>query len=162
GPAMYYQVIGGKPENAASSSSRVFLGVRIGCAECHDHPFAHWKQKDFWGMAAFFSGVRNGVPGDSNSTSIKSADGKAEYTAAYLGGGELEPKRGRTSRELLADWMVSPANPQFAATAVNRVWIYLRGLGMTDSVDDLDRAQPAKRRILDGLAKHFIASGFDL
>jgi hypothetical protein len=162
GPAFFYQVIGGKPETAASSVTRVFLGVRIGCAECHDHPFANWKQKDFWGMAAFFSGVRNGVVGDSGSAKIKPSDSDTEYTAAYLGGESAQIPPDRTAREMLADWLVSPNNPQFAATAVNRVWMYLLGRGMTDSVDDLDHAEPAERQILDGLAKHFVSSGYDL
>jgi hypothetical protein len=164
GPAIFYQVIGGKPESAASSVSRVFLGVRIGCAECHDHPFADWKQKDFWGMAAFFSGVRNGVVADSPATKIKQPSGESdiEYTAMFLGGGDAEIPKGRTPRQALADWMVSPNNPQFAATAVNRVWMYLVGRGLTESVDDLDQAQPAERKILDGLAKLFVSSGYDL
>lgn len=162
GPALFFQAVGGKPESAASSVSRVFLGVRIGCAECHDHPFAPWKQKDFWGMAAFFSGIRNGVVGDSPVAKIRPENSPIEYTAAFLGGEQAKIARGKTPRETLADWMVSPNNPQFAATAVNRVWQYLIGRGMTDSVDDLDKASPAERRILDDLAKLFVESGFDL
>lgn len=162
GPALFYQVIGGKPENAASSVSRVFLGVRLGCAECHDHPFAIWKQKDFWGLAAFFSGIRNGSIGDSASATIRPTYSSVEYTAAYLGGEEAKPAPGRTYREMLADWMVSPANSQFAATAVNRVWMYLLGRGLTDSVDDLDQAAPSERVFLDQLAQQFVASGYDL
>ena len=160
GPALFYQVIGGKPETAASSVSRVFLGVRLGCAECHDHPFADWKQKDFWGMAAFFSGVRDGVVGDSGVAKIKYGD--IEYTAMYLGGKAAEIPAGRTPRETLADWMVAPENKQFAATAVNRVWMYLVGRGLTDSVEELDRARPGERRILDGLAQLFVDAGYDL
>jgi hypothetical protein len=161
GPAIFYQVIGGKPETAASSITRVFLGVRIGCAECHNHPFADWKQRDFWGMAAFFAGIRNGVAGDA-SAKIKPPNSEIEYTATFLGGGEAPLSAGQTPREVLADWLVSPHNNLFAATAVNRVWMYLVGRGLTDSVDDLDRAPPAERRILDGLARLFVDSGYDL
>lgn len=162
GPTLFYQAIGGKPENAASSVSRMFLGVRIGCAECHDHPFASWKQKDFWGMAAFFAGVRNGQVEDVPAARIRPENSPVEYTAVYLGGQEAQIRGGKTPREALADWMVSPENPQFAATAVNRVWLHLLGRGLTDSVDDLDQASPEERRILDELARRFAASGYDL
>jgi hypothetical protein len=62
--------------------------------------------------------------------------------AAYLSGDEAKIARGKTPRETLADWMVSPNNTQLAATAVNRVWQHLIGRGMTESVDDLDKASP--------------------
>lgn len=162
GPALFFQVVGGKPETAASSVSRVFLGVRIGCAECHDHPFASWKQKDFWDMAAFFSGIRNGAVDDAPVAKIRPENSSIEYTAGFLAGGPAKIEAGQTPRGTLVDWMVSPNNTLFAATAVNRVWQHLIGRGMTDSVDDLDQASPAERRILDDLAKLFIESGFDL
>ncbi|MDZ4687053.1 MAG: DUF1549 domain-containing protein [Planctomycetaceae bacterium] len=162
GPAMYFQAVGGKPESAASSVTRMFLGVRVGCAECHDHPFAAWKQKDFWGMAAFFNGVRNGAAEDSPATKIRPENSPVEYTAMFLGGEEAKIKSGRSPRQELAEWMVSPQNPQFSATAVNRVWLHLVGRGLTDSVDDLDKASPEERRILDELAKLFVAAGYDL
>ena len=162
GPALFYQAVGGKPETAASSVSRVFLGVRIGCAECHDHPFASWKQKDFWGMAAFFSGVKNGSVGDSTIAKIRPENSPTEYTAAFLGDAGAVISKGKTPREALADWMVADNNSLFAATAVNRVWQHLIGHGLTDSVDDLDKASPAERRILDQLAKLFVESGFDM
>lgn len=162
GPPLFYQVIGGKPESAASSVTRVFLGVRIGCAECHDHPFANWKQKDFWGMAAFFAGVKNGVVGDTVQAKIRPQNSPVEFAAAFLGAGEAKIARGKTPRETLADWMVAPENRQFSATAVNRVWMYLVGHGMTESVDDLDKASPAERRILDELATLFVDAKYDL
>jgi hypothetical protein len=162
GPALFYQAVGGKPESAASSVSRVFLGVRIGCAECHDHPFAQWKQKDFWGMAAFFSGVKNGGIDDSSLAKIRSTNTAQEYSAVFLGGEPAKIANGKTARETLADWMVAEDNPLFAATVVNRVWQHLIGRGMTESVDDLDKASPAERRVLDELAKKFVEAGYDL
>ncbi len=162
GPTLFFQAVGGKPESAASSVSRVFLGVRIGCAECHNHPFADWKQTDFWGMAAFFAGIKNGAVDDSPVARIRPENSTIEYTAAFLGGEPAKIAKGKTPRETLADWMVSPSNSMFAATAVNRVWQHLIGRGMTDSVDDLDKASPAERKILDDLAKLFVESGYDL
>ena len=161
GPALFFQTIGGKPETAASSVSRVFLGVRIGCAECHNHPFASWKQQDFWGMAAFFNGIKGGVVADSSTTTIRPENGAVDYTATFLGSTETNIPRDKTPREALADWVVSGDNPLFAATVVNRVWQHLIGRGLTDSVDDLDTASPAERRILDDLAKLFVEQKYD-
>lgn len=162
GPAVFFQATGGKPETSASAVSRVFLGVRVGCAECHDHPFANWKQKDFWGMAAFFAGVNNGTIGDASQTKIRPANGTEDYVAKFLGGDEARIPKGKTSLETLADWVVAKENSLFAATAVNRVWMYLLGRGLTESVDDLDKASPAERKFLDDLAKKFVEAKFDL
>ncbi len=161
-PVIFFQTVGGKPETSASAVSRVFLGVRIGCAECHDHPFADWKQKDFWGVATYFSGIRNGAVGDSPLMKIRPENGPKEFEPALLWGTKAEVPKGKTSREAFADWMTSPKNPHFASTAVNRVWNVLIGRGLTDSVDDLDKAPPAERAILDELAQLFVASGYDV
>ncbi len=161
GPAMYLQMAGGKPETSASAVSRMFLGVRIGCAECHNHPFADWKQSDFWGMAAFFNGIKNGSIEDSTTLKIRPENSTTDYVATYLGGAEAKLTGGKTARETLANWIVSPDNPQFAATAVNRVWLHLIGRGLTESVDDLDKASPQERKFLDELAKLFVAAGYD-
>lgn len=138
-----------------------FWGCGLG-AECHHHPFASWKQQDFWGMAAFFAGVKNGAVADVAVAKIRPQNGLEDYTATYLGGGPANVPAGKTPRQALADWMVSRENSQFAATAVNRVWQQLVGRGLTDSVDDLDLASAEEREILDELAGLFVDSGFDL
>ncbi|HET6426041.1 MAG TPA: DUF1549 domain-containing protein [Planctomycetaceae bacterium] len=163
GPAMYLQVAGGKPETSASAVSRMFLGVRIGCAECHNHPFAEWKQSDFWGMAAFFIGVKNGSIEDSSTLTIRPENSTVDYTATFLASGQpAKLAKGKMGRETVADWIVAPENTLFAATAVNRVWLHLLGRGLTESVDDLDKASPQERKFLDELARHFVAAGYDL
>src|SRR5207247_1817012 len=60
---VFYAAVGGNPESYTTAFARVFLGVRLGCAQCHNHPFASWRKKDFWGMAAFFAGTNSGQPG---------------------------------------------------------------------------------------------------
>ncbi len=162
GPPLVFQTIGGKPETAASSVSRVFLGVRMECAECHNHPFASWKQQDFWGLAAFFNGIKGGVIGNSSATTIRPENGAVDYTATFLGSTETKIPKDKTPREALADWVVSGENSQFAATVVNRVWQHLIGRRLTDAVDDLDTASPAERRVLDDLAKLFVEQQFDM
>lgn len=162
GPTAFYYATGGKPETSASAVSRVFLGVRIGCAECHNHPFASWKQDDFWGMAAFFAGVKNGAVADVTAPKIRPENGTKDYVAAYLDAGPATMKAGQTPRQALADWMVSRENTLFAATAVNRVWQQLVGRGLTSAVDDLDLASPEEREILDEMAGLFVDAGYDL
>ncbi|MEX0585483.1 MAG: DUF1549 domain-containing protein, partial [Pirellulales bacterium] len=168
-PAAFYRAVGGTPDALAESLSRMFLGVRLGCAQCHDHPFASWNQADFWGMAAFFAGANlSGQPQNGNEVlpenkpgTIRSEDG-TEYTARFPWGSPAAIPAGKRPREVLADWLASPENPNFAATAVNRVWQHLCGRGLIDPVDDLDQATPEDRQLLNELAARFAASGFDL
>jgi hypothetical protein len=165
GPIVLYDAIGATPENLANSFARTFLGVRIGCAQCHDHPFAAWKQDDFWGVAAFFAGSRrdqNGAWVEEKVTKIRNEQNSTEYEARFLWGQKPEFPEGKSSREVFVEWMTSPENPNFAATAVNRVWQYLCGRGLTAAVDDLDTATPEERKILDELAELFEKADYDL
>src|SRR5213076_2810501 len=56
-PIAFYQAKEGKPENLAAATSRLFMGIQIECAQCHNHPFARWSRDQFWGLAAFFGGI---------------------------------------------------------------------------------------------------------
>ncbi|WP_165231093.1 DUF1549 domain-containing protein [Aquisphaera insulae] len=153
------------PERLAARVSRAFLGVRIDCAQCHDHPFQPWKQDDFRGLAAYFGGVYSSLRGirDREST-YKPIDRKtkAELTVAprVPFRPELVPDAG-TPRERLAAWIVNPANPNLARATVNRVWAILFGRPLVDPVDDLpvDAAPPPA---LDLLAADFSGHGYDL
>ncbi|HET6883632.1 MAG TPA: DUF1549 domain-containing protein, partial [Pirellulales bacterium] len=163
--AVFQQAVGPMPENLASAYVRVFLGVRLNCAQCHDHPFTDWKRGDFWGVAALFTGD-NSKAADARPAPTIVADSTQglSYTAKLLWSDEplKEIPGDKSSRELLADWMTSPENPNFAATAVNRTWQYLCGRGLAGSVDDLDRVPAGERQVLDELARLFVASGYDL
>jgi hypothetical protein len=163
--AFFEQALGASPENLASGYVRVFLGVRLNCAQCHDHPFTEWKQKDFWGVAAMFSGDNAKQDASRPAPVITPPDNTSvSYTAKLMWASEplKEIPANRTSRELLAEWLVSPQNPNFAATAVNRTWQYLCGRGLAGSVDELDRLSPEERAMLDDLAKLFVESGYDI
>ncbi len=169
-PIAYFRAVGSTPDNVASSLSRVFLGVRIGCAKCHNHPFADWRQDDFWGMAAFFASANlNGQPNapageDSKVTTIKPMESNKEYAVRFLWSeGTAAVPRDKTPRQTLADWLVSKNNPNFAATAVNRVWQQLCGQGLIPHVDDLDQASRKERGVvLDDMAVQFAAADYDL
>jgi hypothetical protein len=169
----FYRAVGGTPDAVASSMSRVFLGVRIGCAKCHNHPFAEWRQDDFWGMAAFFASApmtpQQNAQGDlkaedSKVTTIKPMDSEKVYTVRFLWSDDAaEVPKDKTPRQILADWLVSKDNPNFAATAVNRVWQQLCGQGLIPQVDDLDQANPKQRGVvLDDLARQFVEAEYDL
>lgn len=162
-PLAFYQAVGSQPPEVAGAVTRVFLGVRLGCAKCHDHPFAQWKQRDFWGMAAFFAGTQagNGLT-ETSSAGITGEDGR-HYDPTFLGGDEAKISDGKLPRQVLAEWMTATDNRNFAATAVNRVWQHLLGRGLISPVDDLDLASPEERAlVLDDLAARFVAAKFDM
>ena len=165
GPAGYYSAVGNTPERVAESVSRGLLGVRLGCAQCHNHPLAAWRREDFWGMAAFFAGT-GATPGrvtDGVVTKITAIDSNREFEAKFLDGPAPQFPAGRTPRSVLAEWVATPANPYFAANAVNRVWQDLCGTGLVSTVDDLDTLAPEERgQILSELADKFAAGGFNL
>jgi hypothetical protein len=175
--AIYLQAAGGDPASVAGVICRDFLGVRIECAQCHDHPFANWKQDDFWGIAAFFAGARYTAmaeqdpssgrqrrPVDDPVTMISPPDIGRSFDARLLGDrAKAEIESEKLPRQFFAEWLTSAENPHFAATAVNRVWQQLCGRGLTASVDEIDTASAAERAvILDDLADKFAEHGFDM
>ncbi len=164
-PAAFYFAVGNSPERVAEAVARGLMGVRLGCAQCHNHPFTSWKREDFWGLAAFFAGTGT-APGQVNdgfTTKITLPNGTREYPAKFLEGPAPEFKEGRSPRAVLAEWIANPKNRFFAANVVNRVWQDLCGSGLVSTIDDLDTLEAAERQqILDELAAKFAANGFDL
>jgi hypothetical protein len=163
---VFQQAVGATPENLAGAYVRMFLGIRINCAQCHDHPVTDWKRDDFWGIAALFGATP--TPGDQPlpAPTIKpEPDKDVQFTAKLLWQDEplKEIPAKKSTREVLADWLVSPENPNFAATAVNRIWQYLCGRGLSGPVDELDLIDdPSERKVLDELATLFKQSGHDV
>jgi hypothetical protein len=161
-----------KPENLAAATTRAFLGVRLECAQCHDHPFADWKKEQFWSFAAFFAGVRPQGQGDGAGAAPELLDkhelavpGTDRVVAAGFPDGTRPRLRYKQSpRVALADWVTSPKNPYFARATVNRVWAYFLGRGLIDPVDEMVGAghEPSHPALLDELARAFIASDHDL
>lgn len=159
GAVGFYQAVGAAPAESTTALTRVFLGVRLGCAQCHDHPFTEWKKKDFWGMAAFVGGTEK-ADGNSRTVSIVGDRGE-EFTGRFPWNGDATIPEGKTPRQVFASWMTSDQNPQFAATAVNRVWQHLCGRGLYANVDDLDQAKPQERALLDAIAGLFRDSKYN-
>ncbi len=170
-PLGFYQSKQGKPENLAASTARLFLGIRLECAQCHNHPFSRWTREQFWGQAAFFGGIRsqneNGIlsplseVADRRELSIPGTERIAQ--ARFLDGKEPLWRYKVNSRTVLADWMTAAENPYFARAAVNRLWAHLFGIGIVEPVDDLnDENQPSHPELLDELTRQFVRHGFDL
>lgn len=164
-PAAFYSAVGNTPERVAEAVARGFLGIRLGCAQCHNHPFTSWKREHFWGMAAFFAGTGT-VPNrvnDGFATKITPTESAKEYDARFLEGPAPQFPSGRSPRAVLADWLATPTNRFFAANVVNRVWQDLCGSGLVSTIDDLDTLDTEERKlILDELAGKFAAKGFNL
>src|SRR5262249_12677318 len=122
-PAAFYFAVGNSPERVTEAVARGFLGVRLGCAQCHNHPFTRWKREHFWGLAAFFAGTgaNPGQVNDAFTTKIPPTDSSQEFEAKLLEGPAPKIPPGRSPRAVLAEWLATPENPYFAANVVNRV-----------------------------------------
>ena len=165
-PALYFTAQGLDAKKLAANSARIFLGVQIQCAECHDHPFDRWTQRDFWGYAAFFARLSDANSQrliDQPSGEVTLPDSKEVVLPRYPGGGAVEELYGGTRRQQLSIWMASPENPYLARAAVNRVWSILFGRGLVNPVDDLGPHNPASHpELLEELSAYFVANGYDL
>lgn len=164
------------PEEITTLISQLFLGIRLDCAKCHHHPFEKWSQQDFYQFAAYFAQIgRKGTglsPPISGSEEIMFFSGSGSVKHPVTGevlaprplfGDTEEIASGQDPREVLAKWMTSPENDYFAKVQVNRVWAVLMGRGLVDPVDDLRSTNPPTHpELLDALAKHFQASGYNV
>ncbi len=154
-PAVFYQANENKPENLASATSRLFLGVKLECAQCHNHPFAKWTKQQFWEYAAFFQPTAERearVPGTEKTVQ-----------ARFLDGSEPKKKSADSARETLADWVTSSENPYFARAAANRLWAHFFGLGLVEPIDEeSDDNKPSHPELLDELSRQLALHSFDL
>lgn len=172
-PTPFYTLLEGKPEKLAEKTARVFLGVSLDCAQCHDHPFDRWKQRDFWGVAAYFARVRT-VPIAGNRMGMVSISEATSGEVTMPNESEtilpkplidhVESSLGLgTRREQLAIWVTSRQNEWFARATVNRMWSLLMGRGIFEPVDDLSALEDGDAKaLLDLMAKRFRESGFDM
>lgn len=166
GPQAFYLAKEGKPENLAAATSRIFLGVHLECAQCHNHPFARWTREQFWGMAAFFAGVERPMGGGLREMTgrrellIPNSDRAVPIT--FLDDRAPEWQYKKSPRVTLAAWVTAPENPFFAKAMANRLWWLVFGVGLVVPVDDLhDQNPPSHPELLDTLARALVDSGFD-
>ena len=171
GPANY-ALDGIDAKTQAEQTAQRFLGLRLRCAQCHDHPFDVWTQDDYFGLAACFAKVqRSGGGGMMGKTLIKiDPKGAVEHLRTkrpaaprLLNNQPVLVAETDDPRKTLADWMTAPENPYFARAMANWTWAQFFGKGLADPADDLGRSNPPVHpELLDALARHFIRHGFDL
>lgn len=183
--AFFFEANEYKPENLAASTARRFLGVRLECAQCHNHPFSKWTRKQFWEFAAFFSGVQPPPANFYVTNAMNSVDLVTIQVAAitppmgremtipgtdkvvqarFPDGRSPEWKDGLDSRQALGEWLTAPSNPYFARTAANRLWAHFFGVGIIDPIDDEPTEEnPASHpELLAELTAQFVANKHDV
>ena len=174
GGPVNYALDGIDPQAQAEQTARRFLGLRLRCAQCHDHPFDVWTQNDYYSFAAFFAQVDRGATREGVAMSTRprvgvNPEGKLEHPRTHqtvtprpLDGAAVNISPGSDPRQALADWMTNPENPFFARAHVNWVWAQFFGRGLAEPADDLSASNPAVHpQLLEALASNFIASGYD-
>ena len=168
------------PVMRAENTARVFLGVQLNCAQCHNHPFERWTQDDYFNWAALFTRIdyqwwgdhrtdkndKNEFRGDqsvfiADHGEITNPRTGEAATPRFLGGPAPELRSDYDELLALADWL--PHTPMFARMQVNRIWFHLMGRGLVDPVDDFRASNPASHpELLDYLADDFAKHGYDL
>ncbi|HET6575631.1 MAG TPA: DUF1549 domain-containing protein, partial [Fimbriiglobus sp.] len=170
--ASFYQANDVKPEELAATVSRVFLGVKLECAQCHDHPFAPYTRDQFWQFAAFFGEFTplspvspsfvGPLPPQFESNQLTIPNTTKTVTAVYFTGEAPEWAADRTPRQELARWLTSPKNPYFARNLANRTWAHFFGIGIIEPVDEPGAENPPSHpELLDELAASLAEAGFD-
>jgi hypothetical protein len=154
----------------AENVAQIFMGMRIQCAQCHNHPFDRWTQDDYYNFAAFFSQIgrkrgedyREQVIYNNGGGEVRHPVTGQNAQPVFLGGNKPEIKPGQDRREIVANWLASPDNPYFASNFANRIWAHFFGIGIIEPVDDVRVSNPASNpELLDALAKRFTEYNYD-
>ncbi|WP_165227449.1 DUF1549 and DUF1553 domain-containing protein [Aquisphaera insulae] len=166
-----------------SRTTRLFLGQQIQCTQCHDHPSNDWKQADFWGINAFFKGLKTEDKTAVNDTGLEAYDHtelRDQPTDAFvrydkrnglvgiafprfLDGRKISQNGDVNRRDELAKLISDPKNESLARAFVNRTWAHFHGRGFVNPVDDMGPHNlPVQPEILEKLALEFRSSGYDV
>ena len=168
-PTNFYRA-GSDVSDLMESTTQLFLGARIGCAKCHNHPYEPWTQDNYYGLSAFFNRIRTKKTGRKEEVFVwmeKEGEVKHPVTGAVVepwapGASNLVPAEGEDRRHAFVRWLTDGQNPFFAKVEANRIWAHLLGRGIVEPFDDLrDSNPPANAPLLDALAADFAARGFD-
>lgn len=173
GPANYFRTAL-KPEELAENVAQGFMGIRVQCAKCHNHPLEKWTQNEYYGMANIFARVKFkadlGIYVNDEMTVYNTATGDLvqprlgrAISPKPLGGPSLALDSVRERRTFFVEWLTRPDNWYFTHAIVNRVWAHFMGRGLVEPVDDLRETNPASNpELFDALASDFAKSKFDL
>ena len=150
--------------------AQAFLGMRIQCAQCHNHPFDRWTMDDYYGFAAFFAQVgrkrtedpRESIVFDARRGGVRHPVGNRVMEPKFLGG-EHPDTQNEDRRAVLAEWLASADNPWFAKNLANRLWAHFFGVGIVEPIDDVRISNPpANAPLLEHLAGRLVETEFDL
>lgn len=149
--------------------AQVFMGTRIQCAQCHNHPFDRWTMEDYYGFASFFAQVKRKNAEDPRERIVFDGDGEVPHLLTkkpvppkFLGGPSPELSK-QTRRQAVADWLSAPDNPWFARNVANITWSHFFGIGIVNPVDDMRISNPASNpELLDALSEKFVSYNFDM
>ena len=178
-PANFYRALRDE-QVRAEAVGQVFLGLRLQCARCHNHPFDRWKQDDYHAFASLFSRVRYQIMSNDKRDMLDKHEFNGEQVVYMARAGEYKHPNGGgqvAGRILeakepvsasadplvaLADWVGSASNPYFAKAQANRIWRHLMGRGLVDPEDDFRLANPPSNpELLDLLAAELVRGGFE-
>ena len=157
------------PQDATETTAQLFLGVRIQCAKCHNHPFERWTQDNYYGIAAAFVRVGRKNSVDTEEEVIFSQGGgevtqprtNKQMKVHLLLKGDVDVPADQDRRVVFAQWLTAPENPFFAKSVSNRIWGHLLGRGIVDPIDDFrDSNPPSNARLLEELSTKFAANNF--
>ena len=153
----------------AENVAQVFMGMRIQCAQCHNHPFDRWTMDDYYSFAAFFSQIgrksaedpREIIVFNSGSGVVRHPVGNRVMEPKFLGG-DTPDVQGKDRRQVMAGWLASNDNPYFARNLSNIVWAHFFGQGIINEVDDVRVSNPPVNvALLDTLASKFTEYNYD-
>ena len=170
-PEANYWVTATNPKVLAENAAQTFLGIRLQCAQCHNHPFERWRMDDYYGFAAFFGRVgrkRGDDPRDTvifnrNSGEVTNERTRVAAKPQFLGGVLPAIKPGVDRRAVMAEWLISRKNPWFAKNVANRVWARFFGRGLVQPVDDVRVSNPPSHPDLHRrLGERLAAADFDI
>jgi len=180
-PANFYRSLR-DPQSRAEAVAQVFLGVRLQCAKCHNHPFDQWTQDDYYSLAACFSRIQYRIVENNRRDMLDKHEFDGEQIVWLDRSSEiLHPRTGQAAAprllddrrtnldgtadrlQQLADWIASPGNDRFARTQANRIWYHLLGRGIVDPIDDFQTSNPPmNEQLLEALKDDLARHGFDL
>jgi hypothetical protein len=178
--AVTFFLFNDSPNKVTDTVSKVFLGVQLQCAQCHNHPFTSWKQDDYWATAAFFLKVKpstnpkaaqkKGIPVSISETAVKGKGKKKGLPESarivpprFLQGERPRMNPNQPYRPIFTAWLTAPENPFFARATVNRMWFHFFGRGLVNPVDDMHDGNPASHpELLAALAEQFKQNDYDL
>ncbi len=160
GPANFYRTVDG-PREQAEFVSELFMGSRLRCANCHNHPLDKWTQDDYHGLASIFSKIESAQIVRVKASGDVINPRTREPAMARIPGEYYLKDKTKDGREDLVEWLIADDNPYFAKAIVNRLWSSLMGRGLVEPVDDMRTTNPATHPVLlDRLAEDFAANGY--